>query len=151
MKMVWKADKVFMDMKAAAIGAVRERAETMAAMAKKDCPVDPDTIRPPVFSDQDVSFTPLRGRGKGKLVSFRARVWMGRKPGDLQSTIRVVEKPENPGNFKVIAGNFKIYWARFVEYGTSRSKAKPFMRKNFDAIKPTVAPAVAAKVREVTK
>lgn len=144
----WKADKIFMNVKETAIAAVRESAEEVAERTRASIKDSPE-IRPPKFSDElkDVSFTPTRGRNKDKLVSFKARVWMGRKPGDLRRTVRVLEKPDRRGNFRVIAGNYKIYWARFAEYGTSRSKRAMRMREAFSSIKPTVSNNVEKRVR----
>lgn len=60
-------------------------------------------------------------KGKGK--------WSGRKKGDLRRTIRVVRLDGDPKlNIRVYAGNKEVYYAPFVEYGTVKMPAKPFMR-----------------------
>ena len=147
----WKADEIFMAAKDAALMAIREQAELVAAQTRATVHVDTETYREPRFSTslRDISFIPSKGRNKGDTVSFKAQVWLGRKPGDLKATIRTVEKPDKLGNIRVIAGNFKIYWARFAEYGVpSRNIPQSlFMRNAFDAVKPKVKEAVAASVR----
>ena len=146
----WKADEIFMAAKDAALMAIREQAELVASETRITCHENPE-VREPRFSTslRDVSFIPSRGRNKNKVVSFKAQVWLGRKPGDLKATIRTVEKPDKLGNVRVIAGNFKIYWARFAEYGVpSRNIPRSlFMRNAFDAVKPKVKEAVTASVR----
>ena len=150
----WRADEIFMSAKNAALDAIRIQAEQVASEARATCHENPE-VREPRFSTslRDVSFIPSRGRNKNKVVSFKAQVWLGRKPGDLKSTIRTVEKPDKLGNVRVIAGNFKIYWARFAEYGVpSRNIPRSlFLRNAFDAVKPKVKEAVAASVRRVLK
>jgi hypothetical protein len=143
-----------MNAKEAALGGIRAKAEEIKDATKASVHESP-IIRAPRFSDQlqNVSFTPKKGRNKNTLVSFKARVWLGRKPGDLKSTVRVVEKPDRKGNIRVIAGNFKIYWARFAEYGVPSRKIPRSMdmRGAFDAVKPTIAEEVAIRVRGVLK
>ena len=150
----WTADKIFMNAKEAALEGVRAKAEEIKDATKGTVEESP-IVRAPRFSDQlqNVSFTPKKGRNKNTLVSFKARVWLGRKPGDLKSTVRVVEKPDRKGNIRVIAGNFKIYWARFAEYGVPSRKIPRSMdmRGVFNVVKPTIAEEVAKRVRGVLK
>jgi len=102
--------------------------------------------RPPGWSKAHVSFTPRSGRNKDKLVSFNTdKRWTGRDPGTLSSTIRRVNKDSDVGGtIRVYAGNFKIYYARYVEHGTASTgyggpaPAKPFMRPSFQKIKKTI-------------
>ena len=86
---------------------------------------------------RDVVFTPKTGRGRGRYVNFIADTQVGRIAGSLKDTIRKVEKNDRPGNIRVYAGNKERFYSRFVEYGTSHSKAQPFMRPAFHAIKST--------------
>ncbi len=59
--------------------------------------------------------------GKGK--------WSKREAGALKKSIRVVRLKGDPKlNVRVYAGNKEVYYARFVEYGTVKMKAKPFLR-----------------------
>lgn len=62
-------------------------------------------------------------QGKGK--------WSKRESGALKRTIRVVRLKGDPKlDVRVYAGNRKggIFYAHFVEYGTSKMPAKPFLR-----------------------
>ena len=151
----WTADKIFMNAKEAALEGVRAKAEEIKDATRATITNRTNITRAPRFSDQlqNVSFTPKKGRNKDTLVSFKARVWLGRKPGDLKSTVRVVEKPDRKGNVRVIAGNFKIYWARFAEYGVPSRKIPRSMdmRGAFDTVKPTISEEVAKRIREVLK
>ena len=123
----------------------------VVAEAKAACPVDETTFRPAGWSgEQAVSFTPNKGKNKGHEVSFKARRWLGRKPGDLQRTIRLVKKLDKPGSLRVYAGNTKIYWARFVEYGVpSRGIAKQqYLRPAFDLKKVNSLERLKTKIKE---
>lgn len=103
---------------------------------------------------REVFFTPKKGRGKGKDVNFIANTWMGREPGSLKASIRKVEKFNRPGNIRVYAGSGKVYYARFVEYGTASTgwggpaKAQPYMRPSFLAIKGTAKNRIEAEMRK---
>lgn len=109
--------------------------DEVVADAKSRCPVG-KIVRPPGWSGpRYISFTPKTGRNKNTLVSFRAeRVWLGRQPGDLRSTIRRVNK-EGSGTIRVYAGTRKIFWAHMVERGSVHWPAHPFLRPAFQAIK----------------
>jgi HK97 gp10 family phage protein len=82
------------------------------------------------FVTRHVKFTPKTGRNKGQLVEFDANTWLGRKPGQLRSTIRMVYK-YGSGTVRVYAGNYKVFYARFVERGTKHAQAKPYLRPAF--------------------
>lgn len=97
---------------------------------------------------RDVAFIPKSGRGKGKIVNFIADTWMGRVPGSLKATIRKVEKINRPGNIRVYAGSKKVFYARFVEYGTVKTKAQPYLRPSFHAIKGTARSRIEAEMRK---
>ncbi len=67
-------------------------------------------------------------QGKGK--------WSKREAGALKKSIRVVRLHGDPKmNVRVYAGNREVYYARFVEYGTVKMKAKPFLRPALNAAK----------------
>lgn len=78
--------------------------EVIAQKARQRCPVG-----------VDVPY----GRGK----------WSGRKSGALKSSIRVVRlKGDTRRNVRVYAGSREVFYARFVEHGTVKMGAKPFLR-----------------------
>jgi HK97 gp10 family phage protein len=57
------------------------------------------------------------------------KYWTEREPGSLKKSIRVVRKnDDNIRNVRVYAGNRKVYYARMVEYGTSKKGARPYLR-----------------------
>lgn len=103
---------------------------------------------------REVAFVPKKGRGKGKIVNYIADTWTGRIPGSLKASIRKVEKLNRPGNIRVYAGNKDVFYARFVEYGTSSTgwggpaKAQPFMRPSFHMIKGSAISRIEAEIRK---
>ena len=103
--------------------------------ARAACPIGTITREGKWSGQRAVSFTPRTGKNKGKRISFIAqRVWLGRQPGDLRSTIRRVNKAGS-GSIRVIAGQYKIFWAHLVERGSVHWPAHPFLRPAFQAIK----------------
>lgn len=65
--------------------------------------------------------------------------WTERKAGSLKKSIRVVRLYEDTArNVRVYAGSRKVYYARWVEQGTVKMKAKPFLRPAFHATKPQI-------------
>lgn len=97
---------------------------------------------------RDVAFIPKSGRRNGRIVNFIADTWTGRIPGSLKASIRKVEKINRPGNIRVYAGNKDVFYARFVEYGTSRTKAQPYLRPSFHAIKNTAKSRIESEIRK---
>lgn len=150
----WKAKEIFSQIAEEALKAANAVMDDVVFLAKAKCPVGTIT-REGKFVKANISFTPKTGANKGKLVSFSTdKRWQGRNPGDLRNTIRRVNKPARPGNIRVYAGNFKIYWAHMVEYGTSKSRAQSFLRPAFQGIKNEVIKRIEqgiTKVPEVIK
>ena len=68
------------------------------------------------------------------LIANEARRRCPASSGALRGTIRTTKKKEAK-DIWVIAGDKKVYYARFVEYGTVNSPAKPFMRPALSASK----------------
>lgn len=126
----WNANKVFGDIYNQALKNGNALMDDIAARAKARCPIGSITREGKWSHNVSVSFTPGSGRGKGKLVKFTGKRWMGREPGNLRDTIRRVNI-HNSGSIRVYAGNFKIYWAFMVERGTSKTAAQPFLRPVF--------------------
>ncbi len=72
----------------------------------------------------------------GKNVRAGAGKWSGREAGALRSSIRVVRLKGDPNlNIRVYAGSTKVFYARWVEYGTAKMKARPFLRPALNASK----------------
>ena len=66
--------------------------------------------------------------GKGK--------WSKREAGALKKSIRVVRLKGDPKmNVRVYAGNRDVFYARFIEHGTVKMRAKPFLRPALMAAK----------------
>lgn len=131
----WKAKEVFNTIYERAIENGNEVMDDVVGRAKTLCPVGKDTINGG-FVSAYVSFIPKTGRNKGHRVTFgTAKRWTGRYPGQLRDTIR---RRTKGGNIRVYAGNFKVYYALFVERGTVKMKAKPFLRPSFQEVKSTV-------------
>jgi len=120
--------------------------DSVLELARQKCPPPGKTniYRPPGWQkNANVKFTPRRGKDKGKLVQFTTtRRWTGRDPGDLKGTIRRVDRiTPSSTNLRIYAGNFRLYWAFMVEYGTQSTgwggpaKAIPFLRPSWNAKK----------------
>lgn len=117
--------------------------------AKRKCPVRTMHNGVPVALGEEyvsegwetrlVSFIPKTGPNKGQRVEFTTdKAWKGRVAGSLRNTIRRVNSPRKRGSIRVYAGNFKIYYALFVEKGTVKMQAQPFLQPTFHAMKPYV-------------
>jgi HK97 gp10 family phage protein len=150
----WHAKEIFSQIAEEAIKAANGVMDDVVVSAKAKCPIGSIT-REGKFASANISFTPKTGANKGKLVSFSTdKRWMGRNPGDLRNSIRRVNRRARPGNIRVMAGNFKTYWAFMVEYGTAKSRPQPFLRPAFQGIKNSVISRIEAgiaKVPEVVK
>lgn len=139
----WHGKEVFQNMIDLALIGANAVMDDHVADAKRRCPVGTVT-RADGSTQRDVLFTTKRG----KEVNFIANTWTGRVPGSLKATLRKVEKYNRPGNLRCYAGNAKVFYARFVEYGTSRTKKQPFLRPSFQAIKGTLKERIEAEMRK---
>jgi hypothetical protein len=153
----WRAKQVFSDITDAALGEGNNVMDRVVVIAKQKCPILKSSIapRPDGWSGANVSFTPKSGRNKGQVVSFRTeKRWTGRQPGDLQRTIRRVNKADKPSSIRAYAGNFRTYYAFMVEKGTASTgwggpaKAQPFLRPAFNEIRNKVTPDIQKAVNE---
>lgn len=64
------------------------------------------------------------------------KYWMERAPGSLKRSIRVVRKTNDKSrNVRIYAGHKKVFYARMVEYGTSKTRAQPFLRPALNSSK----------------
>lgn len=131
----WRAKEILDDIADLAVDNANEAMDEVVRIAKSKC--EPGTVyREGGFTSANVSFVPKTGRHKGERVEFETlKRWKGRKPGSLRSTIRRVTMRED-GNVRVYAGNFKIYYALYVERGTTKMEKKPFLRPAFMEVKP---------------
>ncbi len=144
----WHTKDIFTTIEDRAIDNANTLMDTVVQKAKSICPPPgkTDISRPPGWSDAHVSFTPKTGKNKGKLVDFHTKKrWVGRDPGNLRNTIRRVNRKDtSSGTIRVYAGNFKIYWAFYVEKGTTKtgwggpSPAYHFLKPPFHSIKTQV-------------
>lgn len=149
----WHAKEIFSQIAEEALKAGNEVMDDVVAAAKAACPVG-EITREGKWKTATVSFTAKAGTKKAKAVSFQAQQFTGRTPGDLRNTIRRVNKPSRPGNIRVYAGNKAVNYAHFVEYGTVKMRARPFMRPAFRGIKNEVISRIEkgiGKVKEVVK
>lgn len=113
MKVVgWRAKDVFQGISDQAFANAEIVMDNVVSIARNLCPVG--TIS-----------RPQREGGKE---------WTERKPGSLRATIRRVSRKDK-NNIRVYAGNKKIFYARFVEYGTVKMRKKPFIRPAFQQVK----------------
>lgn len=67
--------------------------------------------------------------GKGRPQYKTGKEYTAREAGALKASIRVVRLHGDPKrNIRVYAGSKKVYYARFVETGTVKMRAKPYLR-----------------------
>ncbi|OPX99514.1 MAG: hypothetical protein A4E60_02754 [Syntrophorhabdus sp. PtaB.Bin047] len=84
-------------------------------------------------ADKARSLVPV---GKSRARYKNGKDWSEREAGALRASIRVVRLKGDPKkNIRVYAGSRKTYYARFVEYGTAKMKARPFLRPALKAAK----------------
>lgn len=144
----WRAKEIFGQIAEEALKAANEIMDDHVKAAKFMCPVG-TIAREGKWKTATVSFTAKAGTKKATAVSFQAQQFTGRTPGDLRNTIRRVNKSSRPGNVRVYAGNKAVNYAYFVEYGTAKMKAHPFMRPAFNEIKNTVISRIEAGIKKV--
>lgn len=150
----WRAKEIFSQIAEEAINAANEVMDDVAAVSRALCPVG-EITREGKWKTAIVSFTPTtRNRrkipeSKRKLVLFQAQQWSGRYPGQLRDTIRRVNKPERPGNVRCYAGNKKVNYAHFIEYGTSKMKRQSFMRPAFQTVKNSVISRIEKGIKKL--
>jgi TP901-1 ORF40-like protein. len=107
MKVEWNPGAITQEIETAAMDRLEEVANRVAEKARAYCPVG------------QIS-RPQRPGSKS---------WTERVPGTLKSSIRVRRLKGDPKlDVRVYAGNERAYYSRFVERGTVKMKAKPFLR-----------------------
>ena len=149
----WRAMEIFGKVQAVARQGGSEFMDDVVVVAKAKCPVGTITRIPGDVSVRHLRFTPKRSRGrtipvaKRKEVAFTVKHWTGRIPGTLQASIRKVLKESRPDNIRVYAGHFKAPYAHFVEYGTVKMKAQPFMRPTFNTMKGKTKKSIEESMR----
>lgn len=149
----WKDREVFSQIREVAIEQAEAIMDDLVMEARTRTPVSPIVREGKWSHNKVVSFSIKKGRNKGQAVSFTAKRWLGRQPGDLRKTIRKVTRHDRRGNIRVYAGNTKIYWAFMVERGTSKTKAVRYLKKAFDHIQATakerLEKGIASRVPEL--
>jgi len=108
----WNPQKWDGEIMAASMQRLRKAAELVADRARAKCPVG--TLSRPIY----------------RSGPYAGQPWTARDAGALKRSIRVVEKEEKFGteiarsrNVRIYAGNYLVYYARFVEYA-----GKKFLR-----------------------
>ncbi|CAB3795488.1 HK97-gp10 family putative phage morphogenesis protein [Pararobbsia alpina] len=81
------------------------------------------------------------------------RAWPHFRTGNLQESLLIVYVPEDSVTGALatysVTFNQKAWYARLLEYGTSKMAAKPFIRPAFEAKKGQAAIAVINQIQEV--
>ncbi len=144
----WRAKEVFEGFKEKAFSNAEGVMDEVVVDARARCPVGKFSYKKYLsgmrgeHKYREISFTPKSGRNKGQTVRFSAKVMKGRQPGTLKNTIRRVSRRSN-STIRVIAGNSEVIYARFVEKGTSKMAARPFLRPAFNQKKKSIVKRVA--------
>lgn len=96
---------------------LRKIGQTVSRKAKANCPVG-----------VDIKGTAESGTSKGQ-------TWTERTPGSLKKSIRYRVSRGKKLSVQVIAGNKNVFYAPFVEFGTSKMLARPFLRPALESSK----------------
>ena len=112
----WNPGEITVEIEKRAMDRLAKAGELIASKARAMAPIGID--RPPYKSGKE---------------------WSGRKAGALRNTIRVTRLPGDPKqNIRVYAGSRAVYYARFVEFGTAKMGARPFLRPALNAVKASI-------------
>jgi HK97 gp10 family phage protein len=150
----WHAKEIFSQIAEEAVIAGNEFMDDVAVSARARCPIGTMT-RDGKWKTATVAFTPTTRNGKNirpekqKAVSFQAEQWSGRYPGQLRDTIRRRNASWRPGNIRVYAGDSMVNYAYFVEYGTRKMQAHPYMRTAFNGLRNQVIPWIEKGIEKV--
>ncbi len=71
--------------------------------------------------------------------------WSGRVPGTLKKSIRY-QMVKKGAKVQVIAGNRYAFYARFVEFGTAKMVARPFLRPSLESSSEDIVTAFSDKM-----
>lgn len=93
----WYDKQLMRDLKPMIERMEKAAARRIAAAAKRRCPV---------------------WDGEGRKISPGDDTWKARKPGSLRKSIRVEKSKYKDGGYIVLAGNYDVFYASFVELGT---------------------------------
>ena len=117
----WNPNKFDQEIENISMSRLVEAAEVVAKKARKNLHPKHNISRP-VYKT---------GKDKGK-------IWTSRDAGRLKKSIRVVRKKTKSGkafarkqNVRVYAGHYTAYYVYWVEYGSSKAPAQPFLRPAF--------------------
>lgn len=118
---------------AEAMGGMRKGADRICMAGKLSAPVG-HTTRNQAAGGRKVQFLARKGKSKTnyRLVQYKTKSdFMDiRRPGMLRDSIRVVEKPSKKHNLRVYMGDYRSYYAHFVERGTRRPTKAHWVMKN---------------------
>lgn len=126
--------------------AIQKRLDGLAARATEN-------LRPAAQAGIQVYYDEVKLRAP---VSKKAHATKGKKqvyqPGNLRAAIyQVYSKSESTDRKAVYAVSYnktKAFYGRFVEHGTSKMAAKPFIRPAYDAKREEAMQAARTRLRE---
>ena len=108
----WHADAVLNDAKSIVENLEKTTAKEIAAEAKARCPV---------------------WEGEERKIGRGDKTWKARKRGALRDSIRAEPSKYRDGGWLVLAGNYDVFYASFVELGTkswwARRDGKEYPRR----------------------
>lgn len=113
----WFGDALIAQVEAKNKKTLRRIGQIVSRRAKANCPVGVDV------------------RGTAERGASRGQFWTERTPGTLKKSIRYKVSKGKKMSVQVIAGSKAAYYARFVEFGTSKMLARPFLRPALESSK----------------
>lgn len=113
-----------------------------------------EAVRPAAQAGAQVLYDEARLRVP---VSLKAHGYKGNpgiyKPGNLKAAIYQVYSKDNSSDtkatYQISFNKDKAFYGRFVEFGTAKLAAKPFLRPSYDAKKQTALEASKARFIEI--
>ena len=114
-----------------------------------------EAVRPAAQAGAQVFYEEVRARAP---VSEKAHSTKGKKqtyqPGNLRAAIYQAfvdgESGETAATYRISWNKKKAFYGRFIEFGTSKMAARPFLRPGFDAARERAMTAVVQVLQRST-
>jgi len=115
-----------------------------------------EAVRPAAQAGAQILYDEVRMRAP---ISTKAHSTKGKsqtyQPGNLKASIYQVYSKSNSGDskasYQISYNQKKAFYGRFIEFGTARSPAQPFIRPAYDSKKSAALEASKAKFLELAK
>ena len=116
-----------------------------------------EAIRPAAQAGAQVFYDEVRTRApRSEKMHFTRGKKQSYAPGNLQRAIYQAfdeqdSKPNKTASYSISWNKSKAFYGRFVEFGTKRMPAYPFLRTSFDAVNQRAIQAVNDRLEQELK